>query len=98
MNSFSVWYLFLNHSSFLYKQVQLIDEHDDIIFVNQYMQSHESNEEILLKNLKAFICDRINDWLFKYKKVNKKKIKDLRSWYNSEMKKREKINKKWEKS
>ena len=40
----------------------------------------------------------MNDWLFKYKKVNKKKIRDLESQYNSEMKKREKINKKWKKS
>ena len=43
------------------------------------MWSHESNEKIFLKNLKAFICDKMNDWLFRYKKVNKKKIKNLES-------------------
>ena len=75
----------------------MINEHNDIIFINWYTQSHESNKEIFLKNLKAFICNRMNDWLFEYKKVNKKKIKDLKSQYDNEMKKKEKINKKWEK-
>ena len=39
------------------------------------MWSHELNEEVLLRDSEAFICNKMNDWLFKYKKVNKKKNK-----------------------
>ena len=61
VNFILVQHLFLSYNNFFHKWVQLIDEHDDTISVNWYTQSHKSNEEILLKDLKTSVYDRMND-------------------------------------
>lgn len=94
----SVRHLFLGHGSFLHKWVQLVGGHGDTISANRYTRSHGSNGEVLLGDLGASVCDRMDGWLFGYEEVDKKKIRDLGPRYDSGMKEREKVNKRWEKS